>query len=194
MTTGLTLKRPTNAAVRDREYLTPDEVERLMKAARSIGRHGHRDATMILVAFRHGLRLSELVELKWSQVLLNEARLSVVRKKGGISGVHPLYGVEIRALRRVMRDYPETTFVFVTERKGPLTASTFQKLVKRAGEKADIGIPIHPHMLRHSCGFKLANEGVDTRAIQIYLGHRDIKHTMRYTELASNRFANFWTD
>lgn len=88
----------------------------------------------------------------------------------------------------------QTPYVFVTERKGPLTASTVRKMIARAGERAGIGFPVHLHMLRHGCGFKLANDGHDTRAIQHYLGHKQIQHTVRYTELASGRFENFWKD
>jgi site-specific recombinase XerD len=118
----------------------------------------------------------------------------VVRRKNGVDCTHPLRGPEIRALPQLQRDYPERAYVFVTERKGPLTASTVRKLVTRAGQKARIGLPVHPHMLRHGCGFKLANDGHDTRAIQHYLGHRNIQHTVRYTELAADRFNGFWKD
>ena len=107
---------------------------------------------------------------------------------------HPLRGPEIRALRQLQRDYPDTPYVFVTERKGPLTASTVRKLMTRAGEKAGLAFPVHPHMLRHGCGFKLANDGHDTRAIQHYMGHRNIQHTVRYTEMAADRFNGFWKD
>jgi type 1 fimbriae regulatory protein FimB/type 1 fimbriae regulatory protein FimE len=101
---------------------------------------------------------------------------------------------EIRALKRLQRDYPDSPYVFVTERKGPLTTSTVRKLVARAGVKAKIKFPVHPHMLRHGCGYKLANDGQDTRAIQHYLGHKNIQHTVRYTEMASDRFNGFWKD
>ena len=90
--------------------------------------------------------------------------------------------------------YSDTPYLFVTERKGPLTTATVRKLVARAGEKAKLGFPVHPHMLRHACGYKLANDGQDTRAIQLYMGHRNIQHTVRYTELASDRFNGFWKD
>ena len=92
------------------------------------------------------------------------------------------------------RDYPDTPYVFVTERKGPLTTSAVRKIIARAGELAGLGFPVHPHMLRHACGFKLANDGHDTRAIQHYLGHKNIQHTVRYTELAPDRFNGFWKD
>ena len=192
--TGKLPKRQKNSDVRSREYLTEEEVESLEKAAREIGRHGHRDATLILLAYRHGLRVSELVSLRWEQIDLRQGLLHVSRRKNGTPSTHPIRGPEIRALRRLQREYPDTPYVFVTERKGPLTTSTVRKLVARAGQKAKITFPIHPHMLRHACGFKLANDGQDTRAIQHYLGHKNIQHTVRYTELTSERFNTFWND
>ncbi len=187
-------KRKSNKAVRSREYLMDKEVEALMSAARKTGRHGQRDATLILIAYRHGLRVSESVSLRWDQIDLSQGLLHVQRAKNGTPATHPLKGPEIRALRRLKRDYPETPYVFVTERKGPLTSSTVRKMIARAGKKAGIPFPIHPHMLRHACGFKLANDGHDTRAVQHYLGHRNIQHTVRYTELAASRFDGFWKD
>lgn len=187
-------RRVSNSAVRSREYLTLDEVERLISAAKSIGRHGHRDATLILVAYRHGLRVSELVALRWDQVDLKQGLLHVGRLKNGTPSNHPIRGPEIRALRRLQRDYPVTPYVFVTERRGPMTSSNARKMIARAGNAARIPFPVHPHMLRHACGYKLANDGHDTRAIQHYLGHKNITHTTRYTELAASRFNNFWRD
>ena len=187
------LKRP-NEESRSREYLTPTEVDRLIAAAGSLGRHGHRNATLILLVFRHGLRVSELVSLRWEQVDLKQGALHVRRRKNGAPSTHPLHGPEIRSLRKLARDYPDTPYVFVTERKGPLTDSSVRKIVARAGESAKLGFPVHPHMLRHSTGFKLANDGQDTRAIQQYLGHKNIQHTVRYTELSSERFKGFWDD
>jgi len=187
-------RRAKNKDVRTREYLTEQEVELLMNAARKIGRHGHRDATLILMSYRHGLRVSELVSLRWEQIDLKQGLLHVNRVKNGASSSHPIRGSEIRALRRLKRDYSETPYVFVTERKGPLTTSTVRKIVARAGEKSGIDFPVHPHMLRHACGFKLANEGHDTRSLQHYLGHKNIQHTVQYTELTSKRFDNFWKD
>ena len=192
--TGKLPKRSKNKDVRKREYLTEQEVEMLMDSAKKTGRHGHRDATLILLAYRHGLRVSELVSLRWEQIALKQGLLHVNRLKNGTASTHPVRGPEIRALRRLQREYPDTPYVFVTERKGPLTTSTVRKLVARAGQKAKITFPIHPHMLRHACGFKLANDGQDTRAIQHYLGHKNIQHTVRYTELTSERFNTFWND
>ncbi len=191
---GLMPRKPKNTDARSREYLTAKEVEALIKAARNTGRHGHRDATLILIAYRHGLRVSELVSLRWDQVELGQGRLHVVRAKNGTDSTHPLRGPEIRALRRLRREHSDTPYLFVTERRGPLTASTVRKLVARAGREAGIPFPVHPHMLRHACGFKLANAVHDTRAIQHYLGHKNIQHTVRYTELTSARFNDFWKD
>ncbi len=187
-------RRVPNGAVRSREYLTSNEIEALMAAAKRSGRHGQRDATVILIAYRHGLRVSELVALRWDQIDLKQGTLHVNRLKNGSESVHPLRGPELRALRRAQRDYPSSPYVFLTERKGPLTASSVRKIVARAGRNAGIPFPVHPHMLRHACGYKLANDGHDTRAIQQYLGHKNITHTVRYTELAADRFNGFWQD
>jgi type 1 fimbriae regulatory protein FimB/type 1 fimbriae regulatory protein FimE len=183
-----------NADRRSREHLTPAEIDRLIAAARRLGRHGDRDAAMILLAYRHGLRVSELVGLRREQVDLQQGLLHVRRRKSGLASTHPLRGPELRALRKVLRDYPETAYVFVSERRAPMTAATFRKLLARAGDVARLGMPIHPHMLRHSTGFKLANDGQDTRAIQHYLGHKNIQYTALYTQLAPDRFNDFWKD
>ena len=169
-------------------------MHRLMQAAGRLGRHSHRDTTLILMAYRHGLRVSEVIALRWDQVDVIQGCLHVYRLKNGISTVHPLRGPELRALRRLRREYPDTPYVFVSERGGPLTDSTVRKMVARAGRQADFTFPIHPHMLRHATGFKLANDGHDTRAIQHYLGHKNIQHTVRYTELTTKRFQDFWID
>lgn len=186
--------RQTNAERRSREYLTPTEVDKLALAAGRTGRHGHRDRTLILIAYRHGLRVSELVSLQWHAIDFTDGIIHITRLKNGVASTHPLHGVEIRALRRLKREYPDSTYLFVSERGGPLTTSTVRKIVARAGVAAGLGLPVHPHMLRHATGFKLANDGQDTRAIQHYMGHRNIQHTVRYTELAPNRFKNFWKD
>ena len=183
-----------NSELRSREYLTSSEVDKLCTAARKVGRHGHRDSTLIMTAFRHGLRVSELVALRWESVDLRQGLLHVSRIKNGVNSTHPLRRPELRALRKLKKDHPETPYVFVTERKGPLTASNVRKIVSRAGENTELGMPIHPHMLRHSTGFYLANDGHDTRAIQLYLGHKNIQHTVLYTELAPNRFKDLWKD
>jgi len=187
-------RRRPNRDTRTREYLTPSEVERLLDAAASSGRHGARDRTLLLLIYRHGLRVSEAIALRWDQVDLKAGNLAVLRRKNGVPSNHPLRGPELRALRQLRRDWPETPYLFVSERGGSMTASNVRKLAARSGLAARITLPIHPHMLRHSCGFKLANEGHDTRSLQQYLGHKNIAHTVRYTEMAPDRFKSFWKD
>ena len=172
------LKRPPNAELRTREYLTEAEVERLMTAARK-NRWDHRDATMILVAYRHGLRASELVDLRWDQVDFQAATLHVRRIKRGTPSAHPIVGDELRSLRRLQREQnPKSAFVFTSERGAPFSTAGFARMVERAGEEANLGFKAHPHMLRHACGYTLANKGHDTRALQAYLGHKNIQHTV----------------
>jgi len=186
--------RRRNSEVRSREYLTASEVEQLIEAAKG-GRWGHRDSTMLLIAFRHGLRASELVGLRWEAIDFNQATLHVRRAKNGKPGAHPLTGRELRALRRLQREQsPPSAFVFTSERESPFSTAGFYKLVARAGAMASLGIKVHPHMLRHATGFDLANRGTDTRTLQDYLGHRNIQHTVRYTELAPHRFKDLWSD
>jgi integrase len=183
-------RRRKNAELRTREYLTEAEVERLMKAARD-NRYGLRDATIILMAYRHGLRAAELVDLRWDQVELGRnAVLHVRLVKQGVPSVHPLQGDEIRALRELKRS-ADSPFVFTSERGAPFTTAGFGKMIARAGEAAKLK-GAHPHMLRHACGYALANRGHDTRALQAYLGHKNIQHTVRYTELSPTRFKDFW--
>ena len=187
-------RRKPNAEYRSREHLTEREVERLIEAMKG-NRWGHRDATMVLIAFRHGLRASELVDLRWDQVDLEHALLHVRRVKNGSPATHPLTGKELRALRRLQREQDiKSPFVFTSERGTPFTKRGFQAMVERAGKATGFDMKIHPHMLRHACGFKLANDGVDTRTIQAYLGHKSIQHTVRYTELAPTRFKSLFRD
>ena len=189
----VTPKRRPNSELRTREYLTEAEVAKVIAAARS-NRHGHRDATMILIAFRHGLRASELVDLRWNQLDFGRnAALHVRRVNSGTPSTHPIQGDELRALRHLQREQdPPSSFVFVTERGAPFTTAGIARMIERVGEAAHIGLKVHPHMLRHACSYALANAGHDTRALQAYLGHRNIQHTVRYTELAPTRFKDFW--
>jgi site-specific recombinase XerD len=188
----VTPRRFPNAELRTREHLTEGEVERLIAAAKR-NRWGHRDATMLLVAYRHGLRVSELVDLRWDQADFRTATLHVRRVKQGTPSTHPILGDELRALRRLQRDQePKSPFVFTSERGAPFSTAGFARMVERAAAEARFGFKAHPHMLRHACGYALANKGHDTRALQSYLGHRNIQHTVRYTELSPTRFKDFW--
>jgi type 1 fimbriae regulatory protein FimE len=189
ITTNRTLRRLPNAAYRPREYLTEVEVSKLIEAARKRGRNGLRDSAAILLAYRHGLRAQELCQLGWSQIDLRHGRLHVNRAKGGPESVHPLHGPELRALRPLQGHSP---YVFVTEGGTPVTTAWFLRMVQRTGKAAKLPFPVHPHMLRHSTGYKLANQGEDTRSLAHYLGN--LQSTARYTALAPDRFARFWRD
>jgi integrase len=184
------LRRLPNHELRPREHLTEREVQKLIEAAKK-NRNGQRDAAMILICFRHGLRASELCELQWSDVEFETATLHLRRAKNGAAATHPLLGDELRALRMLKRE-AKSPFIFVSEREAPFTVSGLQKLVERAGITARIPFKVHPHMLRHATGYVLANKGTDTRTLQSYLGHRSIQSTVRYTELAPGRFKNLW--
>jgi site-specific recombinase XerD len=172
----------------------PAEIEKLVTAAKG-GRWGARDATLITTGFRHGLRAIEIAGLQWSQVEFGRsAKLHVRRAKGGTDSVHPIYGDELRMLTALRKANPDAMYVFQTERGTPFTPDGINKLVKTIGARAKLSMPIHAHMLRHSCGYKLANDGADTRAIQAWLGHASITHTVQYTALSSTRFAEFFRD
>ena len=144
----VTPRRRPNADLRTREHLTEAEVERLMEAARR-NRWGHRDATIILVAYRHGLRASELVDLRWDQVDFRTANLHVRRVKQGTPSTHPIPGDELRALRRLQREQePKSPFVFTSERGAPFSTAGFARMVERGGAEAKLAFKAHPHMLR----------------------------------------------
>ena len=182
---------PADAHGRGRDFLGEAEIDRLLKAAKR-GRHGVRDHLLLLLLFRHGLRVSEAIALRCSDVDLDQARLWISRLKNGLSVEQPIAGDELRAIRRWLALREDTLpWLFVSERKQPLARQAVNYIVARAGEQAKLG-HIHPHMLRHSCGFALANKGHDLRLIQDYLGHRDPRHTAHYTRTASGRFEGLW--
>jgi type 1 fimbriae regulatory protein FimB/type 1 fimbriae regulatory protein FimE len=182
------MPHPTHAEQRPREHLTPAEVDRLMQAAQRRGRYGHRDATLILVMAQHGFRVGEVTRLVWQAIDFTDATIQIRRLKHGRDTLQPLNGQELRALRKLKREWPETVYVFTSERGAPLSTEAVRKIVLRAGEAAKFPFPLHPHMLRHACGYRLVNAGVDTRMIQEVLGHRNIRHTEGYTALHATRF------
>ncbi len=189
-------RRPLNRDVRCREYLFEDEVEALIKAAKT-NRHSWRDSTIILIGYRHGLRVGEIVRLRWAQVDWRDRLLHMQRLKHGVNTVHPLTEREVRALKQLQPEVAHRgrfPFVFASERGGQLSNRAVQMMIAKAGVQAGLDFPVHPHMLRHACGYYLANKGHDTRLIQDYLGHREIKHTVVYTSLAPGRFSELWSE
>jgi type 1 fimbriae regulatory protein FimB/type 1 fimbriae regulatory protein FimE len=186
----VTPTRRPNSELRPREYLTEVEVTKLIETVRK-NRNGLRDALMVLLAYRHGLRVSELVGLQWSDVNFKDATLHVRRSKGSQTGVHPIQGDELRQLRALKRS-AKSAFVFTSERGAPFATAGFAKLIERAGVAGKFEFPLHPHMLRHSTGFGLINRGVDLRTLQSYLGHRSIQSTVIYSALNSGAFKNIW--
>ena len=183
--------RGKNADYRQREYLTEGEIDSLLAAA-GTSRNPVRDRLLILMAFRHALRVSELVDLRWQQIDLDAAAVHIRRAKNGTSSIHGLQGDELRLLRTLRREHPLASFVFLSERKAPLSIDGAQKLIERLGVTAELPFPIHSHMLRHSAGYALAGRGVDTRSLQAFMGHRSISNTVIYTAVADKRIRNIW--
>jgi integrase len=174
-----------------RKYLSPDEARRVIEAAGKVGRNGDRDRLLLMLIFRHGLRVSEAIDLRWTDFDLEapKNRLFHVRRlKGSKDSVHTLEPDTVRALKR-LQEQADGPYVFRSERGGPMSADVIQDICKRAGKLAGLQVRVHPHHLRHACGFALAEEGTDTRLIQDYLGHKDISNTVIYTETSSRRLA-----
>ncbi len=182
------------AGRRSRKFLRHDEVERLRRAAGAAGRHRHRNATLVLMMYRHGLRVSEALALGWDQIDLEAGRIHVRRLKNGKNGNHPLNRTQIEALRRLREEQGgRSPFVFASEQGNRLGRSSAYKIIARAGKRAGLDVPVNTHMLRHSCGNHLINVLERCiRRIQEYLGHRDIRHTVRYTELDEAKFDGLW--
>jgi type 1 fimbriae regulatory protein FimE len=186
----LNLGRSKNKTYRADEFLTEEQVQELAGCAaqRARGSNGERDRLVILMSFYHGLRVTELVQMKWADINIKEGTIRIRRLKGGIDSVHPLYALELDALA-VFQSSGD--FVFVTEQGSPMTADGVRRLIERTANKYGLEGKPHPHMLRHSCGYWLVNRDVELRKIQVYLGHRSINSTTIYTQLKKDAFDGF---
>jgi type 1 fimbriae regulatory protein FimB len=183
--------RATDDHERTKDFLSESEVSLLLDAAKS-GRYGARDHLLLLTMFRHGLRVSEAIAIRRDEVDLDRARLWVRRLKGGLSVEQPIAGDELRAFRRYLANREDALpWLFLSERGQPFTRQSVNYLIATAAARAGLA-SVHPHTLRHSCGFALANKGYDLRLIQDYLGHRDPRHTVHYTRTAGRRFEGLW--
>ncbi len=188
---GRSIVGATDGHERAKDFLTAAELASLLEAAKA-GRHGTHDHLLLMMMFRHGLRVSEAVSLRMDELDLDRSMLWVHRLKGGLSVQQPIAGDELRAIRRYLAvRQGNLPWLFLSERGQPLTRQAVSYLVGLAAQRANLA-GVHPHTLRHSCGYYLANKGHDLRLIQDYLGHRDPKHTVHYTRTASRRFEGLW--
>lgn len=185
----VTPRKPRNIDRRSREYLTEQEVKQVRQAAAKVGRNGFRDSLLILMTYTHGLRLNELINLRWDQVDFNNSKIYIKRSKGSISGAHPIPGEELRQLRRLYRERKDGfPWLFMSERKGQLSKRAIQLMVQRAGEIAGLSFPIHPHMFRHACGYELINRYDNLILAKDYLGHANLSNTAIYCRLNDKKF------
>ncbi|WP_410529535.1 tyrosine-type recombinase/integrase (plasmid) [Serratia sp. AXJ-M] len=180
----------------ERKYLTASEIERILSVV-SQAPNAARNCCLIYMCYIHGFRVSEICRLTCQDIDMDEGVINVRRLKNGLSTVHPLEVREKDILARWLTERitwsdGDSPWVFLSQKGGPLSRQQFYVLLRKYGEKAGIGVHPHPHMLRHSCGYLLADLGTDTRLIQDYLGHRNIRHTVLYTASNAARFARIW--
>jgi type 1 fimbriae regulatory protein FimB len=180
-----------------RKYLTQTEIASMLQIAQAAARFSARDYCLLYMSFIHGFRVSETCHLRLSDLDLNHGSLYIRRMKNGFSTTHPLLPQEIAVIRawlveRTALRGADSDWLFLSRHGGPLSRQRVYQIIQGLGKKANIAVVSHPHMLRHACGFALADRGVDTRLIQDYLGHRNIRHTVRYTASNAARFRGIW--
>jgi type 1 fimbriae regulatory protein FimB len=188
--------RKVQSRIREKIYLTDGEVQTLMHVARQ-GRHGVRNQLLILLAWRHGLRVSELVGITLNQVNLESRELYLIRVKGSVSNHHPLSEEEVQLLKRwlAVRKTSKgsaSASLFLNERGEGMQPHAFNHLLKTLGTKAGFTCALYPHILRHSCGYHLAGKGHDAFRIAAYLGHKNVQNAVRYTHASAYGFKSIW--
>ncbi len=184
-------EKTSDSHERVKDFLNEPEIDLLLKGAKQ-GRHGVRDYLILLMMYRHGLRVSEAINIKLSDLNLKQSRIWIKRLKNGLSVEQPIDGIELRAIKRYLSKRDDSLpWLFISERNQPLTRQSINYIIKVSGKRVGLN-SVHPHILRHSCGYYLANKGYDLRLIQDYLGHRDPKHTVHYTRIAGKRFEGIW--
>lgn len=189
-------RKPTQKERGCPKFLTENQVNHLIQVAQNNGakRVRKRNTLLLMMLFRHGLRRNEARYLRWDQINIEDSQLHVTRLKNGKMSVHPIHERELRMIKSHRKDCKSKKYVFCTFQGNLLSETAIRLILNMVGSYSNITYRIHPHMFRHACGYYLANKGIDTRAIQEYLGHRDITKTVIYTEMAPHRFDNFWKD
>ena len=177
-----------------RRYLSENEVQLVLNTAQQ---HSLRNYCMIYLAFIHGLRASELLSLQLADYDPLASTLAIRRLKGGLSTIHPLSTEECHIIsqwlqERLRSSYADSPWFFPSRDNTHITRQRFWQIIRSYGIMAGLAVRVHPHMLRHACGFALAERGNDTRLIQDYLGHKNIRHTVHYTTTSPARFRLVW--
>ena len=169
-----------------RKFLYETEIDALLDAAKASSKSA-RNLALVLVMYRHGLRATEALAMQWQDINFKAQEIYIRRCKGSVSGAAPLWRDELKALSNYRKKSSDRShgFIWLGQGHKPLSYDGLYRLIKTLGEAADLPFPLHPHQLRHSCGYHSINKGHDVRLVQQLLGHKSITNTVRYTELAA---------